>query len=123
MADRDVLDELVRRVGSLEQLLAQQPARPPDLAAVEEALAEVLRRLESSEDQSSPPQLVEAMRKLDRRLSRLALPDLSQLEALVVALGDHLEARLDDLTQRLATLSAMVGPQEAAQEGSRWRPT
>jgi vacuolar-type H+-ATPase subunit I/STV1 len=119
MADRDVIDELVRRVGSLEQLLAQQPTRPPDLAAVEEALAEVLRRLETSEEQSSPPQLVEALRKLDRRLSRLALPDLAQLEALVVALGDHLEARLDDLTQRVASLTALIAPEISPQEGRR----
>ncbi len=116
MADSEVLEELLRRVGNLEELLAQT-ARPPDLAAVEEALAEVLRRLAAGEEKSSPPQLAEAVRKLDRRLSRLALPDLSQLEALVVALGDHLEARLDDLTQRVAALSAVVLPEAAPQEG------
>ena len=121
MADSDVLDELVRRVGSLEQLLAQQPSRPPDLAAVEEALAEVLRRLDVRGEQASPPELADTLRKLDRRLSRLTPPDLEQLEALVVSLGDHLEGKLDDLTQRVAALAALVGPDASAPEGRRRR--
>jgi hypothetical protein len=153
MGETEVLEELVRRVGHLEELLAQRPPRSEagpelrsarsivgrlddvwvavregnerlaaaleesgpgrrtaQLAAVEEALAEVLRRLAASEERSSGPALAEAVTKLQRRLARLTPPDLAPLEAQVAALGDRLEAKVDDLARRVDVIADAMAP-------------